>query len=331
MINVSSVVADFADELKNLTLAEEPSSLYQKDKSNWMGQYQQDTTSESEEVDSDSGYSSPLHRRNLASSGTHPILGVPMVPTSGGFTQSQPQAYTSLGYNTFTLPVPVSQATTAFAVGYPPMPPPLLSTMPIAPAGAPAPGYIKQTPQAIVPAPVVSTQPQTQIPERRGSRGRSLSGGSAGKPAESTIKTDNEEDTSTAGGKKKRRHRSRHRRKNKDSGGEDDIGALSDEPSHSLHRSQSSSNVSRTSTLDNTDILHFEDEDEFPNLLSAANGLVDKYSNPSQHTALSYSDILKSQVVSDICPRVSCLFCHCHDQNACPVCAFYRKRTFFEV
>ena len=263
--------------------------MYQKDKTNWMGQYQQDTTSESEEVDSDSGYSSPLHRRNLASSGTHPILGVAMhQATSGGYTQSQPQAFTSLGYNTYTLPAPVTATLppqAPYAVhAYPPMPPPLLVG---ATGGAMGGPYIPKPPVPVVPqAPSNNNQ---KPPAQDHGRSRSLT-------KEPASKTDNEtEDSNSMGGKKKRRHRSRHRRKNKDSGGEDDVGAFSDDPSHGLHRSQSSSNVSRTSTLDN-DILHFEDEDEFPNLLSAANGLVDKYANPSQ--ALSYSDILKTQVVS---------------------------------
>jgi hypothetical protein len=263
-----------------------------------MGQYQQDSTSESEEVDSDSGYSSPLHRRNLASSGTHPILGVSMHEA-----QSQPQAFTSLGYNTYTIAGPVTAHTLGpqrpppYAVyPMPPPPPPLLMAAgPGAVGGAylskppmphmplpPPPPPVSNNPKPLPPPPVVA-------PVQDHARSRSLT-------KEPSSKTDNEtEDSSSLGGKKKRRHRSRHRRRNKDSGGEDDVGALSDDPSHSLHRSHSSSNVSRTSTLDN-DILHFEDEDEFPNLLNAANGLVDKYANPSQ--ALSYSDILKTQMVS---------------------------------
>ena len=64
---------DFSDEIANLTLAEKPNALYKSSRS-WMARY--DTTStDSEEVDSDSGYSSPLHRRKQASSGTHPVAG----------------------------------------------------------------------------------------------------------------------------------------------------------------------------------------------------------------------------------------------------------------
>ena len=64
---------DFSDEIANLTLAEKPNALYKYSR-NWMARY--DTTStDSEEVDSDSGYSSPLHRRKQASSGTHPVTG----------------------------------------------------------------------------------------------------------------------------------------------------------------------------------------------------------------------------------------------------------------
>ena len=64
---------DFSDEIANLTLAEKPNALYKCSRS-WKAHY--DTTStDSEEVDSDSGYSSPLHRRKQASSGTHPVAG----------------------------------------------------------------------------------------------------------------------------------------------------------------------------------------------------------------------------------------------------------------
>ena len=72
--------SDFSDEIANLTLAEKPNALY-KSSRGWMSRY--DTTStDSEEVDSDSGYSSPLHRRKQASSGTHPV--VPPAAAGGG-------------------------------------------------------------------------------------------------------------------------------------------------------------------------------------------------------------------------------------------------------
>ena len=106
-----------------------------------------------------------------------------------------------------------------------------------------------------------------------------------------TSKTEPEEDATSTSGKKKRR---RNRRKKKHGAG-DDSGALSDEPME-LHRAHSSSNVSRTSTVENDVGLHFEDEEEFPNLLSAATSGLTGASIAKQQK--SYSDILKSQAVS---------------------------------
>ncbi len=78
-------ILDFSDELANLTLAEKPNALYKSRSRSWLDRY--DTTStDSEEVDSDSGYSSPLHRRNQASSGTHPAGMTPYLPATPGAT-----------------------------------------------------------------------------------------------------------------------------------------------------------------------------------------------------------------------------------------------------
>ena len=84
-----------------------------------------------------------------------------------------------------------------------------------------------------------------------------------------------------------RKKRRRSRRKKKKSAGDDndDVDALSDEPID-LHRTLSSSNVSRSSTLENEDTLHFEDEEEFPDLLSASGC----GARGSSTTVLSYSD-----------------------------------------
>ena len=66
-----------------MTLTERPNALYQKDAKSRRGawyRYRQETSTDSEEVDSDSGYSSPLHRRNQMSNGTHPVVGLPPPP-----------------------------------------------------------------------------------------------------------------------------------------------------------------------------------------------------------------------------------------------------------
>ena len=96
-----------------------------------------------------------------------------------------------------------------------------------------------------------------------------------------------------------RRKRSRRRRKKTGGGGSespDRQGALSD-GAYDLVRAQSSSNVSRTSTLEN-EILHFEDENEFPNLLSAVGGLQADNAGGTNISSISYCDILKGHVVS---------------------------------
>ena len=72
------VVSDFSDAIANLTLIEHPNSLY-NDHRSWHDHYEDQSyeSSESEEVDSDSGYSSPLHRRNLNTTTTN----APSAPT----------------------------------------------------------------------------------------------------------------------------------------------------------------------------------------------------------------------------------------------------------
>lgn len=269
--------SDFSDELKNLTLAEEPSSMYQKDKSDssWMDRYQQESSSELEEVDSDSGYSSPLHRRNQASNGTHPLLGMtlpqpPLVPAFIPPRFSVPYVYPPMPIEplrpAFIPRLPIEQMQPAFM---PPMPYPL-------------PVHANMQLNTVVPRPYAKVDP-AKLPVQY-TPNTTVASSSAG--VDSTSKTASDEDSS-----KKKRRRRRKKKEEED----DDAGALSDDP-FTLHRTHSSSNVSRTSTLDN-DILHFEDEDEFPNLLNAANGLVNNMPNSSSAN-LSYSDILKSQVVS---------------------------------
>lgn len=126
--------SDFSDEIANLTLAERPNALYKSGRS-WLARY--DTTStDSEEVDSDSGYSSPLHRRKQAASSTHPVtpgLGAPVVGPGVGVP---------LGFLPGTSPPP------------PPAPPPGATPHPAA-AAAPAPHLLPlsaSTPTPTVPA-----------------------------------------------------------------------------------------------------------------------------------------------------------------------------------
>lgn len=68
----NSVQTDFHADIADLTLCEKASTLYRRGQRKNKGSQPQVST-DSEEVDSDSGYSSPLHRRNLVSNGTHPV------------------------------------------------------------------------------------------------------------------------------------------------------------------------------------------------------------------------------------------------------------------
>lgn len=91
-----AVQTDFSEEIANLTLSEKPSPLFgnKKRMRNHSNQWISNLT-DSEEKDSDSGYSSPLHRRNLVSNGTHAAPerlvsparpAVPSVPQPVGFS-----------------------------------------------------------------------------------------------------------------------------------------------------------------------------------------------------------------------------------------------------
>ena len=68
----SSFVTDFHKDVADLTLQDKPSVLYRRGQRRNKGS-QPIASTDSEEVDSDSGYSSPLHRRNVVSNGTHPV------------------------------------------------------------------------------------------------------------------------------------------------------------------------------------------------------------------------------------------------------------------
>ena len=108
------------------------------------------------------------------------------------------------------------------------------------------------------------------------------------------AKTEGEEDEDPSSTTTKPKRKRSRRRRRKTDGSVERQGALSDGQCD-LIRAHSSSNVSRTSTVEN-EILHFEDEDEFPNLLSAVGGL--QSDGGQQLTPASYCDILKGQVVS---------------------------------
>lgn len=269
-------------------MAEKPSLLYCKDAKtrSWLTRYSQDSSTDSEEKDSDSGYSSPLHRRNQASNGTHPVVG--MVP---------PYLQTTV--------IPVSESPSRHPYqSYMPAPnqPTVPCAYPVSPQSAPSNPNHPSLPASF--AAIAACVPPQPLPHHASplvtnsvhipgiasfSNVVPSSGASNPNMSSSAAKTPTEEEDSAASRKKRRRNN--RRRKNKGLG--DDEGGLSDDP-YSGQRRQS-----RPITLERDIDLHFDDEDEFPNLLSAAGGLPSS-SQSSQSTPghVTYSDILKNQSVS---------------------------------
>ncbi|KAK7095902.1 uncharacterized protein [Littorina saxatilis] len=105
----NSVQTDFNKDIADLTLQEKASILFRRGQRRNKAS-QPITSTDSEEVDSDSGYSSPLHRRNLVSNGTHPVRistlvevaerGKSTMSSSGkGLTSSQINLTPLLGSN----------------------------------------------------------------------------------------------------------------------------------------------------------------------------------------------------------------------------------------
>ena len=98
---------DFSDAIANLTLMEHSNTLYNEHRT-WHDHYddQDYGSSESEEVDSDSGYSSPLHRRNTTTTSNPPA-----VPTHTPHTPAEPTTSASShppqGGMTLVAPQPV--------------------------------------------------------------------------------------------------------------------------------------------------------------------------------------------------------------------------------
>lgn len=256
----AAIQTDFSDEIANLTLVEKPSPLY-NNRRLWHDRFEEQSFSstDSEEVDSDSGYSSPLHRRNLASSGTHPVGGLTYIPGS----IIQPKAPAPFPFN-------------------PVLPPNVAFTYPVGAAGFGNP-YL---PQYQTP---VSGQLPTKTVENPvvvHTRTKHLSGGSA--------KTDGEEEGTSRKGK---RQWNKHW-KNLGAGDDIGV-LSDEPVDFSRTYSNSSMPTCRSSTdtlnVDTSDTFAFDDYEEFPDLRTATGS----HHGPSSlaHARLSgYSDILKSQV-----------------------------------
>ncbi|CAH1790315.1 unnamed protein product [Owenia fusiformis] len=315
MLMDAAVQTDFSDEIASLTLVERPNSLYRsrrvrprRKSAAHAAQYDLNSTTDSEEVDSDSGYSSPLHRRNQVSNGT---------TTSLTYTPSDPLGYTSIS--------DPHGCSFQGIVGTPIPHVPIVNTMPVEAnlynSNAPYQAHDKMygeiktyasvssarySKQAAVSVPkgvphgyknLPGGVPPQDDPPHSPTRGSNLgkSGSNPGSNSsinklQSQSQSAHEPDENATPGKKKRR---RSRRRKKRNQGDGDVGALSDEPLN-LQRTQSSGNVSRTSTeTHDTDFLHFEDEEEFPDLGSSVVGGRGKLTEGQ--STISYSEVLKAQ------------------------------------
>ena len=216
-------LSDFSEEVANLTLSEKPSSLFGSKKRirNHSNQWISNLT-DSEEKDSDSGYSSPLHRRNLVSNGTH----------------AAPDRLVSCTEPAVPLAQPVGFSYAAIAQ-------------------RPA-----KTVHRFVTTPAVSSN-NVPVQEQAASESKNLEP----KPGEEN-------------GKKKRK---RNRRKKKKEGDSSKGGNLS-----SPGQTQGSS-LSNSVSMDDI-VLHYEDEEEFPEL--SATPIRKEQTHPLPR--MNYCDMLKN-------------------------------------
>ena len=254
ILNINKLLcfSDFSDEIANLTLAERPNSLFNR--SRLRKRRTEEFTSTDSEEESDSGYSSPLHRRNQTSSGTHPAVSiVPSLPNNDtrGFVNTQGPMF-SLNepmHNTNAVPLVVGYGNSGYTSPY-------------------VNGY--QT----VPGSIYLSSNNTSMDGLNNT----------------LVKTEGEDDNEqNNSGKKKRR---KNKRKKKKSVGEE--GALSDDPvglNHAQSSSNVSRTSGEAVGYEVMDTLHFEDEEEFPGLQSS-NFAQAKPAAPS--VALSYSQIVQS-------------------------------------
>ena len=249
------------------------------------------------ELDSDSGYSSPMHRKHHGSATHHSV--------ATASTQCQTHSATQPPW----MPSPMTSLYAQALLQDGQQPKNTETTVNTKHLNAPSSvANIAASNKQTAPTASLNTSEQTSLLatessncDRRKTRA----------DANTQLET-GDSSSQHASGTKPKRKRSRRRKK----GGES--GALSDSGTD-LVRAHSSSNVSRTSTVDN-DFLHFEDENEFPNLLSAVGGL---QSDAQQlgPVSVSYCDILKGQAFKVIFTHVplSSLF------------AFFMSRSNFAI
>ncbi|XP_064645784.1 selenocysteine insertion sequence-binding protein 2-like isoform X2 [Lineus longissimus] len=291
-----AIQTDFNDEIANLTLAERPNSLFQiKTKQRARRKASNIPTNTStdseEEVDSDSGYSSPLHRRNLTSSGTHPVNSLLSIVPSPSSDSTQQGAFS------------ISPATKDKIFKN------QTSLLLEIPAGGPPGGNNVQyvNPVTIVPSSAGISNYNSALSAGDASAYGKMSYASAIKAPPvvkvgtnssannnvTQVGAENDNDLT-----KKKRKRKRNRKRKKKNGLEDDENTedtntqnpdiskstKQDQPESEFHSANPRASFDALTT--ETAPLHFEDENEFPGLGPAAG------TEPIR--ALTYSDILQT-------------------------------------
>ena len=262
------VISDFSDEVANKTLLERPSALFvARAPSHVRARVESATDSE---LDSDSGYSSPMHRKHRASS-THCSVATASIQCHAPSSLQQPWLHSGLY---------------AKAVLHGNIKPNASANSNSLPQRAGVSGDALNVAQANAHTQSSSAQ-STHV---------SSSDNRVARADQSEKSRDGETSAAQSHDAKPKRKRSRRRKKGSEAGALSDSGM-------DLVRAHSSSNVSRTSTVDN-DFLHFEDENEFPNLLNAVGGLQGDAQQMGA-VSISYCDILKGQAI-----KVRQLFVH---------------------
>ncbi|XP_074661442.1 uncharacterized protein LOC141914067 [Tubulanus polymorphus] len=282
-----AIQTDFPDEIANLTLADYPNRGSSRDDkiTTSATKYRRskgETSTEEEEVDSDSGYSSPLHRRNQISNGTH---AVPLDVLDS--TRDAPVSVRS-SYESAIFSMSVGESETSFEITTGVTPPSVAARrVSSEPPVAPTPLTYAQL--VAKPPPKPAVHDMTNIPPDGVISGNNTDTGACDEVAPPGG------DPNSGVTKKRRRRRGRRKKKGDDSeadtktdAGEDGLKVAADP---AVDRWGLNTVVAPT--------LHFEDEGEFPDLLasnetpSAGHGGATAAQNGGGHTHFSYSDMLK--------------------------------------
>lgn len=265
---------DFEDNLAKLRLKEKPNSLY-KNFPHRTKELKGGDFSLSEEVDSDSGYSSPLHRRNMVSNGTEPLdpqqIETNSLVVTGSIQTSQntvPQS--RLSYAAIAQKAPVARHVVSH-------------TSPV-------------KNEEVKNSAKVKTKNRTGTKSDKGSCENIVASKSGNLER---TRNDSKSETGLNGEEKqkKKRKRVRKRRKKGETTGESESAGGSSKPP--------GQDDGTPDVVAMENVLHFEDEEEFPDLVST---------NPSTRestsgfTPMSFSDILKTVSPLHVSVTVSLIY-----------------------